>query len=343
LTKQAVSPIFAVFPTRREDRPRNQLSSLLSDIAEFSMVSSQTLLWAGFALLIAVMFILDLGVFNRRSHEISFREALSWTTVWVGLAVVFNAGILYFMGTTKALEFLTGYLIEESLSVDNLFVFIMIFSYFNISRSHQPKILKWGIIGALVMRALFIFAGIELFAHFDWLVYLFGGLLIFTGIKMAFGGEEKVEPEKNLLVRMVRRFLPVTEDIQGDRFFVRRNGIKTATPLFITLVVVESSDIIFAIDSIPAILAVTRDPFIVYTSNVFAIMGLRSLFYLLSNVMEMFVYLKLGVSFILAFVGMKMLLSSIYHFPIYFSLGVIVGALAISIITSIAIGNRKEK
>lgn len=305
-------------------------------------MSMQTTLWIGFAVLMTVMFILDLGVFNRKSHEISFREALCWTGVWVGLALLFNAGILVFLGTEKALEFFTGYLIEESLSVDNLFVFIMIFSYFHVSRAHQPKILKWGIIGALVMRAGFIFLGIELFERFHWLVYLFGGLLIVTGIKMAFGGDDKVEPEKNLLVRLVRRFLPITKRIYGDRFFIRRGGILAATPLFLTLLVVESSDVIFAIDSIPAILAVTTDPFIVYTSNVFAIMGLRSLFYLLSNVMQMFAYLKLGVSFILAFVGLKMLLSSVYQVPIYFSLGVIIGALAISIIISITIGKKKK-
>jgi tellurite resistance protein TerC len=301
-----------------------------------------TVLWIGFAIVMIVMFVIDMGIFNRRSHEISFREALIWTIVWVALAMAFNAGILYYLGTTKALEFFTGYLIEESLSVDNLFVFIMIFSYFHVSRAHQPKILKWGIIGALVMRALFIFLGIGLFNRFHWMVYLFGGLLVVTGIKMAFGGEDKVDPEKNLLVRLVRRFVPITKRIYGDRFFIRRRGVLAATPLLLTLLVVESSDVIFAIDSIPAILAVTRDPFIVYTSNVFAIMGLRSLFYLLSNVMEMFVYLKLGVSVILAFVGAKMILSSIYPVPIYFSLGVIVGVLAISIITSVTIGAKKR-
>ena len=305
-------------------------------------MSSHLLLWIGFAVLITFMFILDLGIFNRRSHEISFREALTWTLVWVGLAVVFNTGIFFFLGADKALEFFTGYLIEESLSVDNLFVFIMIFSYFHISRALQPKILKWGIIGALIMRAAFIFLGIELFERFHWMVYVFGALLIFTGIKMAFGGEDKIEPEKNLVVRLVRRFVPITKRIYGDRFFIRRNGVLAATPLFLTLLVLESSDVIFAVDSIPAILAVTRDPFIVYTSNVFAIMGLRSLFYLLSNVMEMFAYLKLGVSVILAFVGVKMLLSQTYPVPIYFSLGVIVGVLAISILTSITIGARKK-
>ena len=301
------------------------------------------MLWLGFGGLMTVMFALDLGIFNRKSHEIGFREALGWTITWVLLALAFNAWIYLEMGSTKALEFFTGYLIEESLSVDNLFVFIMIFSYFHISKGHQPKILKWGIIGALVMRAIFIFAGIELIERFHWMLYIFGGILIVTGLRMAFGKEEKIEPEKNLLVRLVRRFMPITKRIRDDRFFIRKQGVTAATPLFLTLLVVESSDVIFAIDSIPAVLSVTRDPFIVYTSNVFAIMGLRSLYYLLAHVMEMFVYLKLGISFILAFVGVKMLLVDIWHISIHFSLGVIVGSLTIAILTSITIGKHHQK
>jgi tellurite resistance protein TerC len=304
-------------------------------------MSVQTMMWLGFAVIMTIMFTLDMGVFSRKSHEIRFREALTWTLVWVSLALAFNAGIYYFMGSDKALEFFTGYLIEESLSVDNLFVFIMIFSYFHVTKVHQPKILKWGILGALAMRAVFILVGIGLIERFHWMVYIFGGLLVFTGIKMAFGKGEQIEPEKNLLVRLVRRFVPLTARVRDDRFFIREKGVISATPLFLTLLVVESSDVIFAVDSIPAVLAVTRDPFIVYTSNVFAIMGLRSLYYLLANVMEMFVYLKLGISFILAFVGAKMLLADVYPIPIYFSLGVIIGVLAISIVTSITIGKKK--
>jgi len=299
-------------------------------------------MWLIFAGVIAVMFVLDIWVFNRTSHEIRFREALSWTLVWVGLAIAFNAGVWYLLGHDKALEFLTGYIIEESLSVDNLFVFIMIFSYFRISRAHQPKILKWGIIGALVMRGIFIVVGIGLLERFHWLIYLFGAILVYTGIKMAFGGEEKIEPEKNLLVRLVRRFVPITKRIRGDRFFISKGGIVAATPLFLTLIVVESSDLIFAVDSIPAVLAVTHDPFIVYSSNVFAIMGLRSLYYLLAHVMEMFAYLKLGVSCILTFVGAKMLLVDLVEIPLYFSLGVIVGTLAISILISVTLAGRKR-
>ena len=297
-------------------------------------------MWIGFAALLAIMFTLDLGVFNRRSHEIKFREALAWTAVWVTLAFAFNAWIYFYMGPTKALEFFTGYVIEESLSVDNLFVFIMIFNYFNVSKAHQPKILKWGIIGALVMRAIFIFAGIELLERFHWMVYIFGGLLVVTGVKMAFGGEEQIEPEKNLLVRLVGRFFPVSADARCHRFFIREKGRIAVTPLFLTLIVVESSDVVFAMDSIPAILAVTMDPFIVYTSNVFAILGLRSLYYLLANVMDMFVYLKAGISFILAFVGVKMLIADHYPIPVHISLMVIVFVLATAIITSLATGQK---
>lgn len=289
------------------------------------------------------MFILDLGVFNRKTHEISFREASAWTTVWVSLALIFNAGVYIELGKEKALEFLAGYLIEQSLSVDNLFVFIMIFSYFKVSRAHQPKILKWGIIGALVLRAIFIIAGIGLIERFSWTIYIFGGILIITGLKMGFGKEDTVDPEKNFAVRLVRRFMPITKRIYGDKFFVRRRGITAATPLFLALVVIESSDVIFAVDSIPAVLSVTRDPLIVYTSNAFAIMGLRSLYYLLANVMGMFAHLKLGVSIILAFVGVKMILShSPYRIPIHFSLGVIFGVLLISVLTSIVCGYKKK-
>ena len=306
-------------------------------------MSTQTMMWVAFGTVIGVMFILDLFVFNRKSHEIKFREALTWTIVWVSLAMLFNLGVWYFMGPAKALEFLTGYIIEESLSVDNLFVFIMIFSYFRVPRAHQPRVLKWGIIGALVMRAIFIVLGIELIERFHWMVYIFGAILIYTGYKMAFGGDDKIEPEKNPLVRLVSRIMPITKRMVGDRFFIKRRGILAATPLFLTLIVVESSDLIFAVDSIPAVLAVTRDPFIVYSSNVFAIMGLRSLYYLLAHVMEMFAYLKLGVSFILAFVGAKMLLADVIEIPLIFSLGMIIGTLTISILVSVLLAKKPHR
>lgn len=292
-------------------------------------------MWIGFAGVITAMFILDIGIFNRKSHEIGFREAMGWTVAWVTLALLFAGGISWLISPAKGLEFLTGYIIEESLSVDNLFVFIMIFSFFHVPRRFQPKILKWGILGALLMRAVFIFAGIGLIERFHAMVYLFGALLVFTGAKMAFGREEQIEPEKNLVVRLFRRIMPVSHRITDDRFFFRNNGVLTATPLFVTLLVVESSDVIFAVDSIPAILSITRDPFIVYTSNVFAIMGLRSLFYLLAGAMEMFVYLKLGVSVILTYVGSKMLLADVVEIPIHFSLGIILGILVISVLFSV--------
>ncbi len=306
-------------------------------------MSVQTVMWLGFALLLAVMFIIDLGVVSRGSREIKFREALAWTLVWVTLAFVFNAWIYFYLGRTSALEFMTGYIIEESLSVDNLFVFIMIFSYFKVEKAHQPKILKWGIIGALIMRGIFIFAGIGLLERFHWMIYIFGGLLVFTGVKMALGRGEEAEPGKNLLVRLAGRFFPVAADTGSGRFFRREKGRLALTPLFLTLLTVESSDVIFATDSIPAILAVTRDPFIVYTSNIFAIMGLRSLYYLLANVMEMFTYLKLGVSAILVFVGVKMLMADHYPIPIHISLLVIVAVLAAAIVASILFGNKKRE
>jgi tellurite resistance protein TerC len=303
-------------------------------------MSEQTMLWSAFGLLVVIMLVIDLGL-NRKSHEISFREALTWTAVWISLALVFNIGVYHYLGKTKALEFFTGYVIEKSLSVDNLFVFIMIFSYFHVPRLYQPKILKWGIIGALVLRGIFIFVGIELLKTFHWLIYIFGGILIITGIKMAFGGEEKIEPEKNLLVKLVRRFVPITKRMRGGRFVINKRGVRAATPLLLALIMVEWSDVIFALDSLPAVFAVTRDPFIVYTSNVFAIMGLRALYFLLSNVMGMFAYLKLGISFVLAFVGFKMLVADTrFEIPIHFSLGVIFGVLFISIITSIVMGKK---
>jgi tellurite resistance protein TerC len=305
-------------------------------------VESQSIMWLIFAAVISVMFLLDLAVFNRRSHEIGFREALTWTLVWVGLALAFNGAVWYYLGHDKALEFLTGYLIEESLSVDNLFVFIMIFTYFRVSKAHQPKILKWGIIGALVMRAVFIVLGIELLERFHWMIYLFGAILVYTGVRMVLGGAEKIDPENNLAVRLLRRFVPITKRIRGDRFFVRRQGIIAATPLFLTLLVVETSDLIFAIDSIPAVLAVTRDPFIVYSSNVFAIMGLRSLYYLLAHVIEMFRFLKLGVSCILSFVGAKMLLVDLVEIPLIFSLGVIIGTLGVSVLASVLFSGKQK-
>jgi tellurite resistance protein TerC len=298
-------------------------------------------MWVAFTILFGVMLVIDLGS-NRKSHILSFREALVWSGVWVGLALAFNAGIWYTMGSGKAIEFFTGYIIEKSLSVDNLFVFIMIFSYFGVRGQHQARILKYGIIGALVMRAIFIFAGIEMLTRFNWLFYLFGAVLIVTAIKMALGEEGKIEPEKNLVVRVVRKLLPVTRRTRGDWFITRRRKILMASPLLVALFMVEWSDLVFAIDSIPAIFAVTLDPFIVFTSNIFAIMGLRALYFLLYNVICMFVYLKFGISFILFFVGGKMIAEvSGFHIPITVSLTVILLSLAVAVLASVILGRRQ--
>ena len=300
-------------------------------------------MWGAFGLLMVVMLAVDLGM-NRTAHSVSFRQALTWSLLWVSLALAFNIGIYAFMGQEKALEFFAGYVIEKSLAVDNLFVFIMIFGYFKVRDEHQARILKWGIIGALILRALFIFVGIELLTAFHWMFYLFGALLLFTAWKMAFCGEEEVHPDKNLLVKLARRLFPVTKRVRGDWFFKRRKGLLVASPLFLALVMVESSDVLFAIDSIPAIFAVTLDPFIVYTSNVFAIMGLRSLYFLLASVMGMFVYLKLGISFILAFVGGKMIATATgLHIPIQISLLVIFASLALAIAASLFIDRKQVK
>jgi tellurite resistance protein TerC len=300
-----------------------------------------SIMWIVFALLFGLMLFIDLGR-NRKSHIVSFREALVWSAVWVGLALAFNVGIWYSMGSGKALEFFTGYLIEKSLSVDNLFVFIMIFSYFGVRGQHQARILKYGIIGALVLRAIFIFAGIEMLTRFHWLFYLFGALLIVTALKMAFGDEGKIEPEKNLVVRVIRKLLPVTRRTFGDWFMTRRRRILVASPLLVALIMVEWSDLVFAIDSIPAIFAVTLDPFIVLTSNIFAIMGLRALYFLLANVIGMFAYLKYGISFILLFVGGKMIAGvSGFHIPITVSLSVIFASLGIAVLASVIIDRRQ--
>jgi len=300
-------------------------------------------MWGAFGLLMVVMLAIDLGM-NRKAHKVSFRQALTWSMVWISLALAFNVGIYIFLGKIKALEFFTGYIIEKSLSVDNLFVFIMIFGYFKIRGEHQARILKWGIIGALVLRALFIFTGIELLTTFHWMFYLFGALLLITAWKMAFGGEEAVHPDKNLLVRLARKLFPFTKRVHGDWFFTRRRGILVASPLFLTLVMVESSDVLFAIDSIPAILAVTLDPFIVFTSNIFAIMGLRALYFLLASVMGMFVYLKLGISFILAFVGGKMIATAFgVQIPVQVSLLVILTSLVLAVAASLVFGRKLDK
>jgi tellurite resistance protein TerC len=299
-------------------------------------MSSEVLLWSGFSLFVLTILILDLGVFHRTAHIVKIKEALLWSAVWIALALLFNAGIYFWRGPVKALEFLTGYLIEEALSVDNLFVFVMIFTYFRVDRLYQHRVLFWGILGAIIMRAFFIAVGVTLIKQFHWVIYLFGGFLIVTGIKMALQKEREIHPEKNPVLKLFRRFTPVTESYVGGKFFVRRNGKTLATPLFLVLLLVETTDLIFAVDSIPAVLAITNDPFIVYTSNVFAILGLRSIFFALSGIIQLFQYLQFGLAVILVFVGVKMLLADVYKIPVAIALGVVAGILAVSVIASIA-------
>ncbi|MGH7197592.1 MAG: TerC family protein [Candidatus Omnitrophota bacterium] len=307
------------------------------------MTSEHLLLWVVFPVFVLGILVLDLGVFHRKAHAVSLREASAWSCVWVSVALLFALGVYYVRGGEKALEFITGYLIEWSLSVDNLFVFLVIFSYFAVPAIYQHRLLFWGILGALVLRAIFIVTGAALLSRFHWMMYIFGAFLVFTGIKLLFAGEDKVEPEKNPAVRLVRRFMNLTSSFEGQRFFVRKDGKLWATPLFLVLVVIETTDVIFALDSIPAIFAITLDPFIVYTSNVFAILGLRALFFLLAGVMGMFRYLKVGLSFVLCFVGVKMTIVDFYKIPIGVSLGVIGTILAVSILASRFIPSKEKE
>ena len=294
-------------------------------------------LWIVFNIFVLGMLAIDLGVFHRKAHAVTTKEATTWCFVWVTLALLFNAGIHIWLGPEKALEFFTGYLIEYSLSVDNIFVFIIILSYFAVPAAYQHRVLFWGILGALIMRGVFIGAGALLLQHFHWVIYVFGGFLVFTGIKMLIKEETSVHPEDNPVIKVLRRLMPLSPQYEGQRFFIKRNGNWAATPLFVVLLVVESTDLIFAVDSVPAIFAVSSDPFIVYTSNVFAILGLRSLYFLLAGVMGLFVYLRYGLGIVLGFVGIKMLLVDIYKIPIGVSLGVVAGILTLSVVVSLLV------
>jgi len=289
------------------------------------------------------MLALDLGVFHRKSHTVTVKEALIWTGVWITLAMIFNLFIYHYFNEEKAIEFFTGYLIEKSLSVDNIFVIILIFSYFQVPQEYQHKVLFWGILGALVMRIIFILSGIELIHRFHWLVYIFGGFLVFTGVRMLTSDDSKIEPEKNPVIKLARKMFSVTKDFEGDKFFVKRETRTWATPLFLVVVLIEATDLIFAVDSIPAILAISEDPFIVYTSNVFAILGLRSLYFALSGIEKYFHYLKFGLSAILVFVGVKMCIVDFYKIPVAISLIVIVFVLAIAMLGSVLFPKKEAK
>jgi tellurite resistance protein TerC len=312
-------------------------------------------LWVGFNLFVIAMLALDLGVFHKEDHAVSVKEAAIWSVVWISLAMVFNLIIYFFWNTMMpgstysngeaGLAFFTGYLIEKSLSVDNIFVFVLLFSTFAVPAKYQHRVLFWGIFGALVMRGIMIAIGASLIHQFHWIIYIFGAFLIFTGLRMAFQShDEQIEPENNPLVKMLRRVMPVTDNYEGHNFFVRRAGKLMATPLFVVLLVVESTDLIFAVDSIPAIFAVTQDPFLVYTSNVFAILGLRSLYFVLAGVMHKFYYLKMGLAGVLSFVGVKMLLSSTaFKIDTFVSLIVIAGIIGAAVIASLVRARRIER
>jgi tellurite resistance protein TerC len=299
------------------------------------MVATNIWLWVAFIAFVLAMLSLDLGVFNKTPHVVRAREATIWTAVWVGLALLFAGGLAVFATPQTALTFLTGYVIEESLSVDNIFVIVLIFQYFAVPAQYQHRVLFWGILGALVMRGLFILAGTALLDRFEWIIYVFGALLVVTGIRMAVKQDEEFDGEQNPVVKFTRRFLPITHDYRGKYFFTIEGGRRYATPLLLVLVLVEATDLIFAIDSIPAIFGITRDPFIVFTSNIFAVMGLRSLFFLLATVVTKFHLLKYGLAVILTFVGTKMLIETWVHIPILLSLGIVVGVLATSIAASL--------
>jgi tellurite resistance protein TerC len=292
-------------------------------------------LWMGFLAFVLAMLAIDLGVFHKKAHEVSLKEAGLWSGVWVTLAAVFNAGVYYWFGPQRGLEFTTGYLLEKALSVDNIFVFVVLFATFRIPAIYQHRVLFWGVLGALVMRAAFIFAGGAFIQRFHWAIYVFGGLLAVTGIRLLLQRNEEIHPEKNPLVRAFQKFFPVTHSIEGPSFTVVKDGRRFATPLLLALVAAEVTDLIFAIDSIPAVFAVTTDPFIVFTSNIFAILGLRSLYFLLAGVIDKFVYLKIGLSFVLIFVGVKMLITELYKIPIGISLAAIAGILGMSIAASL--------
>lgn len=292
------------------------------------------LLWSVFAVVVTGSLALDLFVFHRQAHAVRFREALGWTFFWIGLSLAFNLWVWFEAGGGPALEFLTGYVIEKALSVDNIFVFVVIFDYFAVPDRFQHRVLFWGVLGAIVLRGIFVVVGAALLSQFHWVIYLFGAFLVFTGIRLMSKQETEVHPERNPLVRLARRLLPFTDRYHGQRFFVLEAGRRVATPLLLVLLVVEATDVVFAVDSIPAIFAVTRDPFLVFTSNIFAILGLRALYFVLADLIDRFVYLKIGLGLVLVFVGLKMLADPWIEIPTGVSLAVVVGLLAISVIVS---------
>jgi tellurite resistance protein TerC len=306
-------------------------------------ISGANWLWVGFSLFILTMLSLDLGLFNRKAHTIKYREAWIWSGVWVTLAMLFAGLVFHYLGRTRGLEFVTGYLIELSLSVDNLFVFLLIFSYFKVPAKFQHRVLFWGVMGALVMRLTMIFIGATLIERFHWIIYIFGAFLVYTGIKMFKQEELDIQPEQNPMVRLVTRFLPISKSYEEEKFFTVKHGKRTGTLLLLVLIVVEVTDLVFAVDSIPAIFAITRNTFIVYTSNVFAILGLRSMYFLLAGVVEKFRYLRFGLAIVLTFIGIKMLITAVgLHIPIWFSLVFVAAVLLGSVFASLLFPARDD-
>ena len=291
--------------------------------------------WVGFHVFVVAMLAIDLGVFQREKHKVSVKEGSIWTAVWIGLSLLFCLGLYFWQGQGPALQFLTAYVIEKSLSVDNIFVFVVIFNYFSVPDEYQHETLFWGVLGAMIMRALFIVLGVALLSTFHWVIYIFGAFLVYTGVRLAFQGDEEVHPEENPVINAFRRFFPVTENYVEGKFFVRRNGALMATPLFLVLLMIESTDVLFAVDSVPAVLSITQNIFIAYTSNIMAILGLRALYFVLAGVVDKFEYLHYGLAVVLTFVGVKMLTSGFFHIPTGVSLAVILGILTISIVASL--------
>ena len=300
--------------------------------------------WVGFHVLVLALLALDLGVFNRKAHTVSLKEAGIFSAVWISLALLFNVGLYFFAGPKQGVAFLTGYLIEYSLSVDNIFVFVLIFSAFGVPSKFQHRVLFWGIVGALLLRGTLIGVGSVLVEQFSWVLYLFGAFLVFAGFRMLFSSaDDHIDLENNPVLKTVRRFIPITDRYDGPNFFTKQGARRLATPLFVVLILIELTDVLFALDSIPAIFAITQDPFVIYTSNVFAILGLRSLYFLLAGVVDQFVFLRYGLAAVLTFVGAKLLLAEVFHIPNLLSLGVILAALAVSIVASLYANRHEEE
>ncbi len=306
------------------------------------MPANETLLYALFLVFILAMLAIDLGVFNRKAHAISLKEAVVWSILWTVLALLFNLGIYWYAGTTPALEFFTGYLVERALSFDNIFVFVLIFSYFGVPPHYHHRALFWGVIGALITRALFIGTGVALISHFEWILYIFGVILVISGWKMMGDKDIEVHPDRNIFIRAARKVFPIETGYETGRFFLRKEGVLHCTSLFLVLLTIESTDVVFAVDSIPAVFGVTQDPFIVFSSNIFAILGLRATYFLLAGVMESFHYLSHGLSLVLIFIGLKMLLEDFVHIPIALSLSVVMGILTVAVIASL-VRKRRER